>query len=272
VKARCVAERIAELVPHASTNEQAGCFLQELVRRPGVRDVLELGFDQGVSTAYLAGALQETPGGRLMTLDRPKSLEKRPNVETVLRHVGVREQVEPVVESSYNWALMHLLARQATEQDDGRRLIEPCFDLCFIDGAHSWETDALAFSLVDLLLRPDRWIIFDDLDWTYGASPSLRSSTLVAAMTEEQRTTPQVRKVVELLVCSRPDYELHYVGRYALAYKRGDDLTHQGDLDEIVSANEPLIRELTIPRPASTAHAGTGRRRRRRGILDHFGI
>jgi hypothetical protein len=76
-------------------------------------------------------------------------------------------------------------------------------------------------------------------------------------MTEEQRTTPQVRKVVELLVCSRPDYEVHYVGRYALAYKRGDDLTHQGDLDEIVSANEPLIRELTIPRPASTPHAGT---------------
>src|SRR4051812_39229968 len=114
---------------------------------------------------------------------RQTSTEKRPNVETVLSHGGVG----------------------------------------FIDGAHSWETDALAFTLVDLLLRPDRWIIFDDLDWTYGASPSLRSSTLVAAMTDEQRTTPQVRKVVELLVCSRPDYEVHYVGRYALAYKRGDD-------------------------------------------------
>jgi hypothetical protein len=25
-------------------------------------------------------------------------------------------------------------------------------------------------------------------------------------MTEEERTTPQVRNVVELLVCSRPDY------------------------------------------------------------------
>jgi predicted O-methyltransferase YrrM len=258
IEAREVASRIAELVEHPSTDEAAGRFLQEFVRRGGVRDVLELGFDRGVSTAYLAAALDDMGGGRVVTLDRPRSLSKRPNIEAVLGHVGVRDLVEPIVASSYNWTLMHLLERQKVATADGREAIEPCFDLCFIDGAHSWETDALAFALVDLLLRPDRWIIFDDLDWTYSSSPSLRDSESVSMMSAEQRTTAQIRKVVELLVSTRADYECHYVGRYALAYKRGDEHAHRRDLDEIVTAHEALIRELVIPASAPL------RRRRRR--------
>jgi hypothetical protein len=186
-------------------------------------------------------------GGRVVTLDQPRSLVQRPNIDTVLRQVGVRHLVEPVVDSSYNWTLMHLLERQTSATADGGRAIEPCFDLCFIDGAHSWETDALAFTLVDLLLRPDRWIILDDLDWTYASSPSLRESDFVSAMSGEQRSTPQVRKVVELLVATRADYECHYVGRYALAYKRGEGHTHEHDLDEIVTEHEALIHELVLP-------------------------
>ena len=268
-----VAEKVAELVRSPSTTAAAGRFLFEFAHRPGVDDVLELGFDQGVSTSYLAAALQDKPRARVTTLDRPVSLAKRPNIDAVLRHVGVREQVEPLVESSYNWTLMHLLARQLAEDAGGRAAIEPRFDLCFVDGAHSWETDALAFSLVDRLLRPDRWIIFDDLDWTYGASPSLADSDLVAEMSDEQRTTAQVRKIVELLVATRADYELHYVGRYALAYKRGDDLAHRSDLDEIVRGNEPLIRELAIPHhPRSPSSGARPRRPRRLRLLDRLHI
>jgi predicted O-methyltransferase YrrM len=253
MEAHAVASELREFVGDVSTSEAAGCLLQEFVRRGGVRDVLELGFDQGVSTAYLATALDDMGGGRVVTLDKSSSFARRPNIDSVLRHIGVRDLVEPLVDSSYNWTLMHLLERQSYVAADGRRLVEPCFDLCFIDGAHSWETDALAFTLVDLLLRPDRWIIFDDLDWTYASSPSLRDSDFVSAMSEEQRTTPQVRKVVELLVSTRADYECHYVGRYALAYKRGDEHIHQRDLDQIVSHNEALIHELVLPPHLATA-------------------
>jgi predicted O-methyltransferase YrrM len=261
--ARAVGERIAELLDWPSTTEPAGSFLQAFVRRPDVSDVLELGFDQGVSTAYLAGALEDKDAGFVTTIDRPASLAKRPNIEAVLRHVGVRDQVQPLVETSYNWALMRLLDRQLTDPKAGRREIDACFDFCFIDGAHSWETDALAFSLVDRLLRPDRWLVFDDLDWTFASSPSLRDSDQVAAMTDEQRQTPQIRKVVELLVSTRPDYELHYVGRYALAYKRGSgDCSHEGDLDDLVRSNESLIRELTIPRARPKPQGGRRRRMR----------
>jgi predicted O-methyltransferase YrrM len=257
VDASVVAERIAELLARPSTTEPAGYFLQEFVRQPDVYDVLELGFDQGVSTAYLAAALDGKQRGMVTSIDRPASLEKRPNIETVLRHVGVRDQVEPVVETSYNWALMHLLARQLTDAEPGRREIRPCFDFCFIDGAHSWDADALAFSLVDRLLRPNRWLVFDDLDWTFASSRSLRNSGAVAAMTDEQRSTPQIRKVVELLVSTRPDYVLHYVGRYALAYKRGADSSREADLDNVVQSNEALIRELTMGHlhPAQTGRA-----------------
>ena len=240
--------------------------MQEFVRRGGVRDVLELGFDRGVSTAYLAAALDDMGGGRVVTLDRPDALSKRPNIDAVLQHVGVRDLVEPIVESSYNWTLMHLLERQKAATADGRQAIEPCFDLCFIDGAHSWETDALGFTLVDLLMRPDRWIIFDDLDWTYASSPSLRDSESVSVMSVEQRTTAQIRKVVDLLVSTRADYECHYVGRYALAYKCGGEGAHQRDLDEIVTAHEALIRELVMPVSTPSRRGGRSGRARLRWL------
>ena len=47
------------------------------------------------------------------------------------------------------------------------------YDFCFIDGAHTWDTDGFAFCLVDRMLRPGGWIIFDDLNWTHAHSPTL---------------------------------------------------------------------------------------------------
>ncbi|MGL5809687.1 MAG: hypothetical protein ACRCYQ_07075, partial [Nocardioides sp.] len=74
------------------------------------------------------------------------------------------------------------------------------FDFAFIDGAHSWFVDGLAFFLVDKLLKPGAWVLFDDLDWTYATSPTLSQTELVRSMPEDERNTPQIGKVFELLV------------------------------------------------------------------------
>src|SRR5262249_45704922 len=87
------------------------------------------------------------------------------------------------------------------------------------DGAHNWFTDGFAFFLVDKLLKPGGLIIFDDLDWTYEESPALKNREELKYMSEEERTTPQIRKVYEILVKSHPSYD-DFMEKDGWAYAR----------------------------------------------------
>ncbi len=98
---------------------------------------------------------------------------------------------------SYNWSLMRML-----EQSDGR----PVFDYVFVDGAHTWAHDALAFLLVDRLLVPGGYVDFDDYRWSLRNSPSMNPQAfpdVEVLYSEEQIDSRQVALVVDLLV--RPD-------------------------------------------------------------------
>jgi hypothetical protein len=44
---------------------------------------------------------------------------------------------------------------------------DPIYDFCYIDGGHSWDVSGFGFFLVEKLVRPGGWLLFDDLDWTY---------------------------------------------------------------------------------------------------------
>jgi predicted O-methyltransferase YrrM len=101
---------------------------------------------------------------------------------------------------SYNWSLMAVLAEHP----------EPVFDYVFIDGAHTWAHDALAFLLADRLLVRGGYIDFDDYGWTLASSPSMNPVAfpeLEALYTDQQITTPQVALVVDLLVRRDERYE-----------------------------------------------------------------
>jgi predicted O-methyltransferase YrrM len=195
------------------TSPAVGRLLYELTLSPDVEDVLELGTAHGTSTAYIAAALHEKGAGHLTTIDQPGSLDREPNVHQVLRHLGLRRWVTPIQARSYNWVLMGMLEEATLDA-----ATEPCLDFCFIDGAHTWETDGLAFLLVDRLLRPNRWIVLDDLSWSFATSPSLRDSEHVRAMSEEERSEHQMSKVVDLLIRTT-GYEVRFLGNIALAFK-----------------------------------------------------
>lgn len=100
---------------------------------------------------------------------------------------------------SYNWSLMALLRERA----------EPRFDYVFLDGSHSWAVDALAFLLVDRLLRPGGHGEFDDYHWTIERSPSMNPRAFPASdrLTREQMAERQVALVVDLLVRRDRRYE-----------------------------------------------------------------
>jgi predicted O-methyltransferase YrrM len=221
---------IADIVgdtPHM-TRGQAD-RISDFILHNKIQDILELGFRHGVSTAYMAAALGRAGRGRIVTVDLLSARSNKPSIEELLDRVGERDRVEIFYEpTSYTWRLMRLLQEDAT----------PRFDLCYLDGAHDWFVDGFAFFLVDRLLRPNGWIIFDDLDWAYATSPALGHTERVRGMPEDERTTAQIRLVYDLLVKTHPDYHnFRDEGDWALAQKI-DGKTSEGE--------RTIVKELVV--------------------------
>lgn len=184
-------------IPHMSPDR--GKEIYEFVRQERPNSVLELGFAHGVSACYIAAALKDNGSGQLTTIDVHAARERDPHIEELLGAAGLLDWVHPIyTPTSYTWELMRMLEDQ--------RQGEWLFDFAFIDGAHSWFVDGFAFFLVDKLLKPGGWILFDDLDWTYATSPTLGETDFVRSIPEVERTTPQIGKVFDLLVKQHPGY------------------------------------------------------------------
>ena len=243
-----VTRRLAKLDYAAFTTADAGRLLYDLVSQPDIEDVLELGFANGTSTAYMAAALAEKGVGSVTTIDRVSALTREPNIHQLLEQLGLEARVRPLFgASSYNWELMRILERQTSQGET-----TPCFDFCFIDGAHTWETDGFAFLLVDKLLRHDRWVLFDDLSWSIATSPSTKSEKL-HTLSADELTTPQISQVFDLLVRPHPSYGAFVVaGSYGWAYKSAADGEglHRHDVEQLVGPT--IIRQLLERRRKST--------------------
>jgi predicted O-methyltransferase YrrM len=101
---------------------------------------------------------------------------------------------------SYNWSLLALIERESG----------PIYDYVYVDGAHTVLHDALAFYLIDQLLKPGGCINFDDYYWSFATSPGLnpqRNPKILEFLTEEQIKAKQVKLVVDVLVARHPRYE-----------------------------------------------------------------
>jgi predicted O-methyltransferase YrrM len=97
---------------------------------------------------------------------------------------------------SYNWTLGKLIFNGLKEH----------FDLVYLDGAHTFVHDALAFFLLDRLLKPGGLIVFDDYSWAYSKTEYMKD-VRDQYMTEEMIEAPQIKIFVDSLVKTHPDYE-----------------------------------------------------------------
>jgi predicted O-methyltransferase YrrM len=182
-------------VPHMSLAQ--GERLTRLIHENQLESILELGTAHGVSTCYFAAALAELGRGAIVTIDFTSGRNRSPSVDELIERCGYTDLVSVYRDpTSYTWQLMKFLREDPT----------PRFDLCYFDGAHNWFVDGFAFFLVDRLLKTGGWIVFDDLDWTFAASPALRDTSQVRNMPADERETPQIKLVYDLLVKPHPSY------------------------------------------------------------------
>lgn len=194
------AEVVEESYTHGPLNvEGPNEQTVEQVRASGARVYAEVGVYLGATAEAVAEVLGGEGEIHLFDFeDRVGPLAERLRARghgNVVAHPNSRRALD-----SYNWSLMKLLR-------EGRA---GSFDYVFLDGAHTWAHDALAFLLVDRLLAPGGHVDFDDYAWTLERSPSMSPEAFPPTRklyTDEQIAEPQVALVVELLVRSDARYE-----------------------------------------------------------------
>ena len=192
---------IVKNVPHMPAYK--GKIIYEFIKSGGFQNILELGFAHGTSTCYMAAALDENGGGKITTIDLESAKDRKPNIDDLLQKAKLSNYVTPIFShTSYNWELMKIIQDNTAE-----KVCRSIFDFCFIDGAHTWEVDGFAFFLVEKLLKPGGWILFDDINWTYLNSPSLKNKESIKNLPKDYKNTPQVEKVFSLLLRQHPNFE-----------------------------------------------------------------
>jgi predicted O-methyltransferase YrrM len=171
--------------------------LRELISAEDVRNVLEVGFYKGKSSAYIGAILEDrdpnrTQGGRLVTIDRANALERTPNIHDLLEQAGLAHRVEPrFAFRSFTWELQKLIAQEP----------RPRFDLCYFDGGHTWDDTGFGVLLVDMLLKPGGLLLLDDVDWSISRSEYYRKNPkLASAFSVDEAAAPAVRQVWNLIL------------------------------------------------------------------------
>jgi SAM-dependent methyltransferase len=177
---------------------------------------LELGSGFGTTSCIMAAAVKANNGGQVVAVDR--TLYESVNPKILKEHTQVGDALQVVIDPlGYNWYLADLIAAN-TENN----ICNPIFDFCFLDGAHQWEPDALAFSLVAKLLKPGGWIVFDDINFVLrGCIPNWREE--FGHLSDRELDTPQVGMVYELMVKQNPDFtdfSVTHNGRIGWARKK----------------------------------------------------
>jgi predicted O-methyltransferase YrrM len=189
-------------------------LMRDFIVEHAVRDILEIGFYHGKSSAYFAAILEDLGRGHLLTIDLVSAQKRELNIDQVLSTLGLRHRVTPVfAERSYTWELGKMI----------RTVPRPQFDLCYFDGGHTWDLTGFGFLLVDMLLRPGGWIIFDDLEWTMQSAMKDRPvpPRQWRACSADEQATPGVKLVFDLLVphLGYTDRSVINGGRWGIARK-----------------------------------------------------
>ena len=174
-------------------HEQA-VYLKDLIHQNKFKNLCELGHFHGKSSVYIGSILEDQGFGQLTTFDLlPTKLS--PNINELIQEFSLENYVKPIVSmEGYAWDLANLVKADAEK-----------FDFCYIDGGHTFESTLIAFVLIDILMKPNGIIVFDDLNWTVLQSistlgPAILNIPMYRGNTYIQKTTPGVKMVCDLII------------------------------------------------------------------------
>jgi predicted O-methyltransferase YrrM len=217
------AERVVSDLPAPHIPASRGRVLYEHIRKHQHENVLELGTARGGSAVFIAAALEANGKGHLTSVDSSRWNWRNPTPEEFLASSGIRHRVTLEKRfSTYTW----FLKTELEACTDSTGAVRPRYDFIFLDGAKYWSTDGLAVILAERILRPDGWLLLDDLGWSYEQhTDSARHYEIeVAKLSEEERVQPHLRAVFDLLVRTNPAFD-HFLIQddwWGWAHKRAD--------------------------------------------------
>lgn len=152
-------QRVGEVCRKWSKSKVWGEFLFRLVRYACPKACVELGTCVGVSSSYIASALELNGRGRLVTLEGSSSLAEvaRANLASVgLTTVDIRV-------GTFAATLGGVLEEMHQ------------VDFVFIDGHHDGQATVRYFEQVRPYLSDTNVVIFDDIDWSKGMREAWRT-------------------------------------------------------------------------------------------------
>ena len=163
----------------------------------------EIGLGIGTTTVHFAQILDESD--ELHLFDRNfvvdelisdlEALPEPPKVKLV------NQGNEPNRYASYSWKLALWFRELRNAGKSGR-----VFDFVYLDGAHDFFHDTAATAVLKRMIKPGGYLVFDDMYWTFGASPTMNPKKRPETgldYTPEQLVIPHVELVVDILM--RPD-------------------------------------------------------------------
>jgi hypothetical protein len=152
--------------------------------------VAELGVDTGATTKAVASLLDNMDTYDLFDmLDCPLFN----NLDTLFARCQINVYGNSrLLHDSYAWSLANLYR--------DLRISGPTeiYDAIYLDGAHTFPVDAPAACIAKELLKPNGYLILDDLDWTLATSPTCNTPSMRSKFTEEQMTASHVRLIAEI--------------------------------------------------------------------------
>ena len=173
-------------------DEPRAALLRSIIREYDAQNILEIGFYQGKSSAYVGAILEDMGRGHLTTIDKTNARNRAPNILDVLKTAGVEHRVEArFAERSYTWELQRLISQQP----------RPQFDLCYFDGGHHWDGTGFGVLLVDMLMKPGGILILDDMNWSMASSKyHVNNPGSVKGFSQDEREAQTVRLVWDTIL------------------------------------------------------------------------
>lgn len=102
---------------------------------------------------------------------------------------------------SYGWSLSQMLLDMRRNHQEG------IFDIAYLDGAHTLFHDGLACCLVKEMMKPNGYLVLDDIHWCHAKSPTQDIPELLHHFTEEQLKECQMQRIEELFLRYDPSFE-----------------------------------------------------------------